>query len=455
MHYALSLGDKNAIIKSMENTSDTFFDVIVVGAGPSGVAAAITAARAGKKVVLIERGDFAGAKNMIGGAVFLNALRDIFPDCWQDAPFERFINKHHWSLLSDKSSVDIGFDSPEKAHSASIFRSKFDVWLVEKAKEAGVYFVPSTPVRSLIVKDDTVTGIKTDIEEIFAPVTIVADGVNSLLAKQLGLKDEYEPKDIVLSVKETIKLSKEIIEERFNLPKGSNNGAARNFIGGLSEDNKAPFAMGFMYTFKDSVSIGLGVNLEDLGTMKLNPSELLDKLKSHPVVKPLINGGELLEYSAHLIPEGGYNKLPKLYANGAIICGDAAGFVNAIHFEGTNFAFTSGKLAAQTALLALDIKDYSKKTLCLYKKKLEQCFVLKDLKSYRNLMSNLYKRSDSLMMYYPKKAAEFFEIFSGALGEPKRESFRSYIKGFFNSRSLSEIFEDAKAFISSAFGVLK
>ena len=259
---------------------------------------------------------------------------------------------------------------------------------------------------------------------------------------------------MILSVKETHKLSREIIEERFNLQKGSQQGAARNFIGGLRL-KEAPFALGFMYTYLDSLSIGLGVNLDDLSTLGLNPSDLLERLKEHPVVKPLIEGSELIEYSAHLIPEGGYKKLPKLYDSGVMLVGDAAGFVNGVHFEGTNFALMSGKYAGETALLALKINNYDKSTLKVYEKKLKRSFILKDLKSYKDVIENLYRRSDSLMNYYPKKAAEFFRIFTGASCKPKRDEFRKFISDFVKQRKLRELFEDFCAFVSSVFGVLK
>lgn len=438
----------------MEEFQTQRFDVIVVGAGPAGVAAAVTSARGGAKVLLVERSEIAGTKNMIGGAVFLSALKEVFPDNWHQAPLERYINKHTWSLLSDNSSVDVSCDFPLKPKSASIFRSKFDSWLVSQAKKEGVYFAPSTLVKRLIKKNGYYCGIETELERIEAKVIIIADGVNSLLACQHGFRYDYDAKDTVLSIKETVKLSKEIIEERFNITKGSNNGAARNFLGGLKLEN-TPFALGFMYTYSDSVSIGLGVNLEDLRRYALNPSDLLEKLKEHPVVAPLLQGGEMLEYSAHLIPEGGFKKLPKLCENGVMIAGDAAGFVNAIHFEGTNFAFISGKFAGETALAALKINDCSKRTLKLYEKKLKQSFILKDLKSYKDVMENLYSRTNSLMNYYPKKAAEFFEIFSGANCISKRDEFRNFIVNFIKDRSIRELFKDLAAFISSIFGVLK
>lgn len=438
----------------MEQKEVLKFDAIVVGAGPSGVASAIVAARGGAKVLLVERSSFAGEKNMFGGAVFLSALKELLPNTWQSAPFERYILKHSWALLSDKTSCEVSYQSFDEPKSASVYRSKFDSWLVEEAKKEGVYFAPSTLVKSLISKNGHVVGVKTELEEIYANVVVLADGVNSILARDLGLRKEYEPKDMVLSVKETRKLPKSLIEQRFNLKENSKEGAAKNFLGGLAKENP-PFGLGFLYTFEDTISIGLGVNLEDLNRFGYNPSDLLENLKKHPSVSAYLEGSELLEYSAHLIYEGGYKKLPKLCANGVLIVGDAAGFVNAVHFEGTNFAIISGMLAGETVLSAISAKDFSKKTLSIYKKKLNNSFILKDLKSYKNVMDNLYSRTNSLMNYYPKKAAEFFKIFTGASCKPKRGEFREFIKSFFSQRSLGEFFKDIWAFLSAIIGVLK
>ena len=104
---------------------------------------------------------------------------------------------------------------------------------MEKAKEAGAYFAPSTLVKHLIIKEGRVCGVETELEEIESDIVIIADGVNSLLAKESVLRKDYAAKDTFLSVKETRKLSKEIIEERLNIEKGTKNGAARNFIGGI------------------------------------------------------------------------------------------------------------------------------------------------------------------------------------------------------------------------------
>lgn len=132
----------------------------------------------------------------------------------------------------------------------------------------------------------------------------------------------------------------------------------------------------------------------------LKPYEVLEELKKHPAIAPLIKDGELLEYSAHLIPEGGYKKIPTLFGAGVMIAGDAAMLVNNLHWEGTNLAMISGKIAGETALKALARGDFSEKMLSRYQKELENSFVMKDLKTYRNLMDEAHNRSESFMDYY-------------------------------------------------------
>ncbi len=427
-------------------------DVIVVGAGPAGVSAAVTVARGGKKVVLVERGSFAGSKNMYGGVIYSHAAKELFPDFENSAPIERFVTKHSYVLLSDScSTTEISYKNPEHNKNAFVsIRAKWDRWCVEQAIKEGVYFAPDTLVRELIVEDGKVVGIKTEFEDYYADIVIIADGVNSLLAKQLGLRKEIKPKNVVLGVKEVIKLPAEVIEQRLALK--PDEGISAEFVGGPFS---GMFGLGFLYANRDSISLGLGVSLEDLKTKKIKPYELLEQLKSHPFVKELIKGGELIEYSAHLIPEGGYKCLPALYTNGAMVAGDAAMLVNNVHFEGTNFAMLSGKYAGETALDAIEKNDFSSNQLCLYKKKLLNSFILKDLKTYKDVVKILTARSSSFMGYYPDRINEFFDIFTTADGCPKKSKFRKFAANFFKKRSLSELFYDAIEGIKLVFGILK
>lgn len=423
-------------------------DVIVVGAGPAGIACAITLARSGKEVVLIERGMFAGSKNVFGGAIYTQPTKEIFPNFESEAPVERRTVVHNYSILGEQDSTTISYRKSDNS-SYSVIRGKFDRWAANEAKKAGVVLVEETVVREVIKRKNKVIGVKTELEDFYADIVILADGVNSLLAKQLGLRKDLKPKDVGLSVKEVIKLDKDVINQRFNLQ--DDEGAIGELFGGSM---LGMLGLGFMYTNKESVTIGLGVTLNELTEQKIKPYELLDKLKQHPTIAPLIEGGTIKEYSAHLIPEGGYKKVPKLADNGVMIVGDAGMLVNNLHWEGTNLAMISGKLAAETAIEALNLNDFSKKVLKSYEKKLKNCFVLKDLKTYKDLMDVAHSRKTAFFSYYLKKVNAFFEMFTTVNSVPKRKLFRDFIKSLFTNRKITELFKDIIAVIRLMWSIL-
>lgn len=425
-------------------------EVIVVGGGPAGISAAITIARAGKNVVLIERGNFSGSKNVFGGAIYVQPTNEIFPNFEETAPLERKTVSHKYVMCTEAESVSAEYSSREEVTSYSVIRAKFDRWMSQEAQKAGVVLATETLVKELIVKENKVVGVRTELEDYFADVVILADGVNSLLAKQIGLRKEIKSKDVALGVKEVIKIGKEKIEERFNLKDGE--GAIYELFGGPM---LGMLGLGYIYTNKETVSIGLGVSLDELAKRKMKPYEVLEELKAHPSIQPLLKDGELIEYSAHLIPEGGYKKIPKLYSAGVLVVGDSAMLVNNLHWEGTNLAMISGKYAGETALVALEKNDFSANTLALYQKKLEKSFVIKDLKTYKDVMDIVHHRAASFLGYYPQKIAEFFKMFTAVDSIPKRNKYHGFIKSIFTDRSISELFKDAASFIKIFLGVLK
>ena len=414
-------------------------EVIVVGGGPAGISCAVTIARAGHEVILIERGSFSGSKNVFGGAIYAQPTREIFPNFEKEAPIERLNVEHKFAILGEDDSTVISYRHKDLRNTGySVIRGKFDRWMAEEAKKEGVIIVEETVVRELIIENEKVVGVKTELEEYYADIVVLADGVNSLLAKQIGFRETIEPKDVALSVKEVIKLDREKINERFNLT--DDEGCVYEIFGGPM---KGMLGLGFLYTNKDSVSIGLGVGLDALCDKNLKPYELLDKLKEHPSISPLIKDGELLEYSAHLIPEGGYKKIPTLSGAGVMIAGDAAMLVNNLHWEGTNLAMISGKLAGETAVTALAKCDFSEKMLAKYPEALEKSFVMKDLRTYRNLMDEAHNRSDSFMVYYLEQVNGFFNMFTTVDSIPKRRKFRRFIFDFVRKRNIIELFKDA------------
>lgn len=426
-------------------------DVIVVGGGPAGISAAITVARAGIRVILIERGRFSGSKNVFGGAIYTQPTKEIFPNFEQEAPLERKNVEHKYAILGEDDSTVVSYrNNDAKFSSYTVVRAKFDRWMAEEARKAGVIVVEETVVKGLLVEDDFVVGVKTELEEIRSKLVILADGVNSLLAKQIGLREDLETKDVALSIKEVIKLDKEKINDRFNID--DKEGCVYQIFG---SSMLGKLGLGFLYTNENSISIGLGITLNELVENKLTPYELLDTIKKHPAIAPLIKGGELLEYSAHLIPEGGYKKVPQLYANGVMIAGDAGMLVNNLHWEGTNLAMISGKIAGETAILACQKEDFSEELLVRYQENLEDSFVLKDLKSYRYLMEAAHDRRSSFFEYYFLKINEFFEMFVSVDSIPKRQKYWNFIKNFFTGRNILELFKDAWAFLKLLWGMIR
>lgn len=423
-------------------------DVIIVGAGPAGISCAITLARAGKEVVVIERGMFAGSKNMFGGAIYTKATKEIFPNFEVEAPVERRNIEHNFAILDEKASTTITYRKDDNV-SYTVIRGKFDRWAANEAKKAGAYLVEETVVRELIKKKNRVIGVKTELEEYYADIVILADGVNSLLAKQIGLRSDIETKDVALSVKEVIKLDKETINQRFRLKDGE--GSIVEIFGGSM---LGMLGLGFMYTNEDTVTIGTGITLNDLVEANYRPYEILENLKQHPTIAPYLEGGTLKEYSAHLIPEGGYKKLPKLVDNGVMIVGDAGMLVNNLHWEGTNLAMISGKLAGETAIKALEKGDFTRKTLSQYESALKDSFVLKDMRTYRDLMDIMHLRQKAFLSYYLKKINAFFEMFTSADGTPKRENYHRFIKSIFTDRSIFELFKDAWAIVRLLWSML-
>lgn len=432
---------------------DNKIDVIVVGAGPSGIACAVTAARAGHKVLVIEKAANFGVKNMFGGAVYLESIKKLFPESYMQAPYERFIVNHNYTILNDENALNVSYkNNTEKIPSAAIVtRFAFDSWLAECARNEGVFFALNTLVVDLITENNKIIGVKTERENVYASVVVLAEGFNSLLANKAGIKEKIKPKSAILAVKEVLRFSTAEIEKRFHLK--DKEGALFEFIGGLHNENDPdiPMGMGFLYTYKNAVSIGVGVSMESLSENKIKPYEYLNRLKNNEFIKPLIEGGELVEYSAHSIPEGGYNELPELYKDGLLLVGDCANLVDSIHFEGTNLAIESGILAGETIDNAIKNNDFSKNSLKEYKKKLYNSFVVKDLKTYKSVIQTLLKRRKSVFSFYPKKIDEFFTLFTRTENRGKKQGYQKFIISFFKDRSLKELISDVISFVKCIF----
>ena len=371
------------------------FDAIVVGAGPAGSAAAYAMAKDGLNVLMIERGEYPGSKNMFGGMVYCNCISKVFPSFWEEAPIERPVVNQRITLVNDDASVDITFSDPSFANppmnGCTVLRSKFDRWLAKKAIEAGALVMNDTVVDDLIWHQGKVVGVKVGREEgmVYSDVVIIADGTNSLLTEKARLKDKLAASTVSLGVKELIALPEEVINERFNL--SENKGAAYLYIGCL----KGLEGGGFVYTNKKSLSVGIVCQVDALLREQIKPWELIEEFKKSYVIKDLIRGGTMKEYTARLIPEAGLKGLPRLYCDGALVAGSAAGLVvnNGVTLRGVDLAFASGIAAANTVKTAKEKGDVTSKTLSKYEDFLKEQLVLQDLKTYKNAPKFFLNRS--------------------------------------------------------------
>ncbi|WP_088032734.1 FAD-dependent oxidoreductase [Evansella clarkii] len=406
------------------------FDVIVVGAGPAGTSCAYTSAKNGLKVLLIERGEFPGAKNVMGGILYRKQMEEIIPEFWKEAPLERPVVEQRFWFLDKESMVTTSYKAlewgKEPFNNFTVLRAKFDKWFASKAVEQGAVLINETVVLECIVEDGKVVGVRTDRPDgdVYADVVVLADGVNSLLAKSLGFHKEWKPEEVALTVMEVMKLPKKVINERFNV--NDDQGVSVEIFG---DSTKGALGTAFLYTNKDSLNIGVGTTLSGMIKKKMKPYELLEYVKEHPMIKPYIDGAETEEYLAHLIPEGGYNSVPKLVGDGVIVTGDAAQLVNAIHREGSNMAMTSGRLAAETIMRAKESEDYSERTLDYYRTAIYDSFIGKDLKKYKDATHVFEENPQYFEQYIPlmnRAMGTFFTVD----GTPKREKQSKIIKSF-------------------------
>jgi len=362
------------------------FDVVVVGAGPAGSAAAIELARAGRSVCLLERGPSPGSKNMYGGVVYGRILDTLVPAWWEQVPVQRWVTRRSTMLIHDEQALTVDFRNPgwgaAPYNGATTFRPDFDAWLAGVAVDAGAVLVCSTTATGLIREGGRVVGVRTDRPDgdLRAPVVIACDGVNSFLAKEAGMYPHTGAENFTVGVKETIALPREVIDERFAVR--GDEGVDIEILGCTGD---VPGG-GFVYTNATSVAVGLVLSLPALAAGPDRPEELLRRLKAHPAVAPLVEGGEVLEYSAHVIPEAGYRMMPELVGDGILVAGDAAAMCLAagIWLEGVNFAIGSGAAAGRAATRALARSDASAAGLAAYREMLESGFVLADHRRLRD-----------------------------------------------------------------------
>ena len=397
------------------------FDAIVVGAGPAGAAAALVLARAGRRVALIERGPFPGSKNMYGGVVYGRILDDLVPRWWEEVPAQRWVTRRSTMLLTPTQALTVDFRTQAWAgppyNGCTTLRPEFDAWLAGKAEAAGAVLLTSTTVTGLLREGRRTVGVVTDRPggDVRAPVVIACDGVNSFLAKEAGLYHHPEAEHFTLGVKEVLGLPRDQLEQRFALT--GLEGLDVEILGGTA----AVPGGGFLYTNLDTIAVGVVLQLPGLAASGRRPEDMIADLKAHPAIAPLVAGGELKEFSAHLIPEGGYDAMPEIVADGLLVAGDAAGLCLAagLWLEGVNYAIGSGRAAGEAALEALRSGDASAAGLAGYRRRLEESFVLKDHRKLRRAPHLVL--CERMQQQYPKAVCDMVEaLFTVENPKPKR-----------------------------------
>ena len=418
-------------------------DVIIVGGGLAGISCAYELSDSGMTVLVLERVDFSGSKNVTGGRIYLRPILPYLPDIWKEAPLERHVTKEIFTAMGKNNSTTFEFYSDrfnqEPYLSYTILRAKFDRWFADLVTEKGVFVIPQKTVDDLIIGNGKVIGVKSGDEEIGADCVVAADGILSFLTEKAGLRKPFQPQHFALGFKEVIQLDPGTIEDRFRLAEGE--GAAQLFIGSLT---KGMMGGGFLYTNRESLSLGLVIGIHSLNMREPREDvyKLLDEFKERAEVKQLIKGGNGIEYSAHLITEGGMHRMPKVYTDGMLVVGDAAGLgVNMlVTVRGMEYAMVSGVLAGRTIKKAKERNDFSASSLAEYERLLKDSFILKEMNTFKNSLSLL--ENERIFTKYPQVISDLFEKVMWVDENPKEGIYKTKMaelkKEFFNFETLKD-----------------
>ncbi len=419
---------------------DENFDAIVIGAGPAGIACAYTLAKQGKTVLVIERGDSAGSKNVTGGRFYTYALEMVDRGLTAEAALERKVTHEQIMMLSGNRAISVDYYDPSfnrvggTAQSFTILRAVFDPWFAGKAEEMGATVVCGIRVDDVIEKEGKIVGVIAGGDEMYANVVVAADGVNSFIAQKAGLIKDIESHAVAVGVKEIIELPAQTIEQRFNLK--SEEGAARLILG----CTEGIHGGGFLYTNKESISLGAVFMPEEVARHGRSLPEMFQEFKMHPAICPLLEGGKTVEYGGHLVAEEGYRGIPKkLYREGFLVCGEAAGFVVNLGYtiRGLDLAVLSGLAAAKAILEAAS----PAKVGPAYMQQLEAVKLLPIMRALDGFTDAL--DIPNLFGTYPKVAADLFQklyAVDGSVPDHLRKQIWGVVKG--NKLTLRQLFAD-------------
>ncbi len=379
-------------------------DVVIVGGGPAGLACAIELSRlatrareAGRNlpdlnVAVLEKAGGLGEHSLSGAVVNPRAFRELFPDLHPDRlPFRQPVTGEAVYFLSERAARRI--PTPPTMHNTGFYTASLCEivrWLGERAEELGVNLFPGFPVASLLVEGDSVRGVRTaasgldrngepgpayqEPTDVTAKVTVLAEGTRGILTqawrdwRKVGAPN---PQIFALGVKEVWEVKRPLDRVIHTL--------------GWPLPTDA-FGGSFMYPLGPTqVAIGLVVGL-DYHDASLDVHVLLQRMKLHPLFRPHLEGGQLLEWGAKTIPEGGYYSVPeRRHGDGILLLGDAAGLVDVPSLKGIHYAMQSGMFAARAAFEALATGDTGVGALSAYDRMVDGSFIAQDLYRTRNM----------------------------------------------------------------------
>jgi electron transfer flavoprotein-quinone oxidoreductase len=333
--------------------------------------------------VLIERGVHPGTKNLSGGVFYCRVMEQVFPGFVDKAPVERRITRNCVTFLNPTSSVSLDYWDErlaEPVNAVTVLRAKLDAWLSDQCEAAGVLVMPGVRVDGLLTDGTQVVGVRAGEDELRAKVVVAADGVNSFVARDAGIRAAEQPTNLAVGVKSVIGLPREVIEERFHVQ--GDQGAAFALVGDCTQGVAGG---GFLYTNAESVSVGVVLRLDDLDAKGLSSSDVHDHLLAHPAIAPYLAGGTMLEYGCHLTIENGPAMVSHdLTRPGLVVIGDAAGFTlnTGLTIRGMDLAAGSAIAAATAVDRALEAGDFSQTSMDGYLRELEFSWLGSDMKTY-------------------------------------------------------------------------